>query len=49
MIPLGVHVVIVSDPCPGDAWAVQGHEQRVMWRSRSKRGWIAGINRVEDT
>jgi hypothetical protein len=37
-IPLGVHVAIASDPCPGDFWAVRGCEEMVMWCSRSRKG-----------
>src|SRR5262249_13543884 len=42
-------VAIVSDPCPGDTWAVRGCEEMVMWRSRSRKGGSAGINRPETT
>jgi hypothetical protein len=42
-------VAIASDPCPGDAGAVRGREEMVMWRPRSRKGGIVGINRLEAT
>ena len=38
-----------SDTCPGYAWAIRVCEERIMWRSRSRKGWILGADWLKAT
>jgi hypothetical protein len=38
-----------SDTCTGYAWAIRVCEERIMWRSRSRKGWILSTDWLEAT
>src|SRR5947207_5812784 len=44
---LASRFVVAGDRCPGHARALRVREPRVMWRSRSRKGGILGLDRLE--